>query len=89
MNNYYQECMDKIMMFINNNQISEALKMIDEELSMIYIPKDFEEQLKTLRKEIQPKKIKENLSDEELELYYKTFLEGVLTASKDYQKDLI
>ena len=29
------------------------------------------------------------LNDEELELYYKTFLEGVLTASKDYQKDLI
>ena len=29
------------------------------------------------------------LNDEELEQYYKTFLEGVLTASKDYQKDLI
>lgn len=29
------------------------------------------------------------LNNEELEQYYKTFLEGVLTASKDYQKDLI
>ena len=29
------------------------------------------------------------LNDKELEKYYLTFLEGVLTASKDYQKDLI
>ena len=29
------------------------------------------------------------LNNEELEQYYKTFLEGVLTASKDYQQDLI
>lgn len=29
------------------------------------------------------------LNDTELEQYYKIFLEGVLTASKDYQKDLI
>lgn len=31
----------------------------------------------------------EALNDAELEKYYLTFLEGVLTASKDYQKDLI
>lgn len=31
----------------------------------------------------------ELLSDKELEKYYLTFLEGVLTASKDYQKELI
>ena len=30
-----------------------------------------------------------HLNDKELEKYYLTFLEGVLTASKDYQKDLI
>lgn len=29
------------------------------------------------------------LADKDLEQYYLTFLEGVLTASKDYQKDLI
>lgn len=29
------------------------------------------------------------LNDKELEKYYKTFLEGILNASKDYQKDLI
>ena len=29
------------------------------------------------------------LNDKELEKYYLTFLEGMLTASKDYQKDLI
>ena len=29
------------------------------------------------------------LNDKELEKYYLTFLEGVLTASKNYQKDLI
>ena len=31
----------------------------------------------------------EALNDKELVQYYKTFIEGVLTASKDYQKDLI
>lgn len=29
------------------------------------------------------------LNDQELEKYYLTFLEGMLTASKDYQKDLM
>ena len=29
------------------------------------------------------------LNDKELEKYYLTFLEGMITASKDYQKDLI
>ena len=29
------------------------------------------------------------LNDKDLEKYYLTFLEGVLKASKDYQKDLI
>ena len=29
------------------------------------------------------------LDDKELEKYYLTFLEGMLTASKDYQKDLM
>ena len=29
------------------------------------------------------------LNNKELEQYYKTFIEGVLTASKDYQKDLM
>ena len=29
------------------------------------------------------------LNDKELEKYYLTFLEGMLTASKDFQKDLI
>lgn len=31
----------------------------------------------------------EALNDEELKKYYLTFIEGVLKASKDYQKDLI
>ena len=31
----------------------------------------------------------ELLNDKELEQYYLTFLEGMLTASKDFQKDLI
>lgn len=31
----------------------------------------------------------EALNNKELEQYYKTFIEGVLKASKDYQKDLM
>ena len=41
------------------------------------------------REEALIKKNIELLNDKELEQYYLTFLEGVLTASKDYQKDLI
>lgn len=35
------------------------------------------------------KKNIELLNDKELEQYYLTFLEGMLTASKDFQKELI
>ena len=41
------------------------------------------------REEALIKKNIELLNDKELEQYYLTFLEGMLTASKDFQKDLI
>ena len=41
------------------------------------------------REEALIKKNLELLSDSELEQYYLTFLEGMLTASKDFQKELI
>lgn len=41
------------------------------------------------REEALIKKNIELLNDKELEQYYLTFLEGMLTASKDFQKELI
>lgn len=62
----------------------EAARMVAEHKKEVGMPI-----LDTTRENV----IKESnlalLNDKELEKYYLTFLEGVLTASKDYQKDLI
>lgn len=69
MSNYYNECLEKIENFIQEGKLSEASKLIDEELSMPYVPIEFEEKLKELKKETLPAKKKNMLSDEEMEMY--------------------
>lgn len=69
MSNYYNECLEKIEKFIQDGKFSDASKLIDEELSMPYIPIEFEEKLKELKKETLPSKKKNMLSDEEMEAY--------------------
>ena len=69
MSNYYNECLEKIENFIQEGKLSEASKLIDEELSMPYVPIEFEEKLKELKKETLPAKKKNMLSDEEMETY--------------------
>ena len=69
MSNYYNECLEKIENFIQEGKSSEASRLIDEELSMPYVPIKFEEKLKELKKETLPAKKKNMLSDEEMETY--------------------
>ncbi len=69
MKNYYQECLEKIECLIKEGNNKEALKLIDEELSMIYIPKDFEEKLVEFKTDLIETKSNKYLSDEEIEAY--------------------
>ena len=69
MSNYYNECLEKIEKLIQEGNLKEASKLIEEELSMPYVPIEFEEKLKELKKETLPPKSRKMLSDEELEEY--------------------
>ena len=51
MKNYYDECLEKIETLLNEGNENDALNIINEELSMIYIPKEFEEKLIELKKD--------------------------------------
>ena len=62
----------------------EAAKMVAEYKKEVGMPI-----LDQAREDALKKKNLALLNDKDLEQYYLTFLEGVLTASKDYQKDLI
>lgn len=69
MSNYYNECIEKIEKLIQENKLSEASSIIDEELSMPYIPLDIEAKLLDLKKFTKPKVQQKMMSDEELESY--------------------
>ena len=43
MSNYYKECIEEIENMINTGDYESASIKVKEELSMPYIPKDFEE----------------------------------------------
>lgn len=62
----------------------EAAKMVAEHKKEVGMPI-----LDQAREDALKEKNLALLNDKDLEQYYLTFLEGVLTASKDYQKDLI
>lgn len=62
----------------------EAAKMVAEHKKEVGMPI-----LDQAREDALKEKNLALLNDKDLEEYYLTFLEGVLTASKDYQKDLI
>ena len=49
MNNYYETCLKTIQSLISDGNRSEALQMIDEELSMPYVPQDYLNQFELLR----------------------------------------
>ena len=62
----------------------EAAKMVAEYKALNNLPI-----LDAKREDALKQKNISILNNKELESYYLTFLEGMLTASKDYQKDLI
>lgn len=51
-NNYYDETIEKLADLIQSNKMEEAKTIIDEELSMPYIPKDFETKLQAFAKQV-------------------------------------
>ncbi|MGN1343659.1 MAG: DUF3196 family protein [Traorella sp.] len=66
MSNYYSECLENIERLIQEGKKSKALQIINEELDMIYIPTDFEEKLKDLKKQIYSESLNKQLTDEEI-----------------------
>ena len=50
--NYYEECIVKIRETIQNGQLKEAEKLLEEELSMPYIPALYEERFKEIYREL-------------------------------------
>lgn len=79
---------------IINHVDEEMIKLFKERMkaSKMVAAYKSENNLPILDQKREDELIKRNiskLSSQELEKYYITFLEGVLTSSKDYQKDLI
>lgn len=54
--NFYEEIIEKINNLIKNNQIEEALRIIQDELSMPYVPKQYEQVFKKLLIELESKR---------------------------------
>lgn len=71
--NYYDEIYSKINELFEAGAIAEAQKLLNDELNVPYVPKDFEERLKSLQKKF-PKEQAEkkfSLTDQQLEDYLK------------------
>lgn len=80
---------------IKINQIDEAmLKLFEERMQAVQMVAEYklENHLPVLDASREQRIIDKNVSmlnDKELESYYRIFFEGVLSSSKEYQKDLI
>ncbi|QVK05548.1 hypothetical protein [Mycoplasma mycoides] len=55
MKNYYEQTLDQIRDLIDDNKFDQALKLINQELEISYIPIDFENSLYKFLKEIKEK----------------------------------
>lgn len=68
--NYYDEVLKKIETSLNSNDLHTARLLIEEELSMPYIPEDVERKLISLKKEVEAEnKTSKAISDEQLVAY--------------------
>ena len=79
---------------IINEVDSKMIELFKERMTAAKMVAEYKKEnnlpvLDKAREEALIKKNLELLNDKELEQYYLTFLEGLLTASKDFQKDLI
>ena len=52
--NYYDELLISVKQMIKNNQNDQAVKLIEEEFKLPYIPSIYEEKLKKIYEEIKP-----------------------------------
>lgn len=66
--NYYDEILLKIEKLINDNK-EEARKLVENELSQPYIPREVEEKLLNYKQELKESSIKKELSDEDIVEY--------------------
>jgi hypothetical protein len=51
--NYYTEVLNKIQDLVNNNKQNKAYDLINHELSMPYVPRDYEVKFNQLKKEVE------------------------------------
>ena len=66
--NYYDELLGKLDELMNNKNYKEAEKLIDDELSMAYVPKDIETRLKEYKGEVKVYTFRSSsLTDEQIE----------------------
>lgn len=52
MNNYYETCLQNILMLIKEHKCQQALDIIQEELKMPYVPEEFNNKLIQLKKDV-------------------------------------
>ena len=68
--NYYDELLSKLDELMDNKHYKEAEKLIDDELSMAYVPKDIESKLNEYKDEIKVYTFRSrSLNDEQIEEY--------------------
>ncbi len=68
--NYYDELLSKLDELMDNKHYKEAEKLIDDELSMAYVPKDIESKLKEYKDEVKVYTFRSrSLNDEQIEEY--------------------
>ena len=70
--NYYEEILNEIREDIDNQEYEEAKRLIMNELSISYVPRDVEEKLYELLSEVKTNSyVPKTLSDEDIEKYLK------------------
>lgn len=68
--NYYDELLSKLDELMDNKHYKEAEKLIDDELSMAYVPKDIESKLKEYKDEVKVYTFRSrSLNEEQIEEY--------------------
>ena len=77
--NYYEETLEKINKHLNNKEVDEALKIIERELEVPYLPKEFNDELIRLYNENR-KAESFKLDDDNLEDYLSSTKEKQLIA---------
>ena len=70
---YYEETLLNIEKLLEEGREEEVRRIIEEELSQVYVPRDFEEKLHDVLKKLPPKeRIREELSEEKIAEYLKS-----------------